>query len=191
MNKEERSKILLVDDAPINLEILNESLKDDYEVISCDNGPDAVHLALTASQPDIILLDIMMPGMSGYEVCQKLKDDPQTTDIPIIFLTALAEEENEERGLSLGAIDYITKPFSIPIVKARVKTQLDLKSSRDRLVRKSAQLADTNIQLEKEVIERKKSKRCFVSISIFSRTSLKAIPLLRPPATPAASLMNN
>jgi len=155
MNKEERSKILLVDDAPINLEILNESLKDDYEVISCDNGPDAVHLALTASQPDI-LLDIMMPGMSGYEVCQKLKDDPQTTDIPIIFLTALAEEENEERGLSLGAIDYITKPFSIPIVKARVKTQLDLKSSRDRLVRKSAQLADTNIQLEKEVIERKK-----------------------------------
>lgn len=156
MSDKELPKILLVDDAPINLEILNESLKDDYDVVSCENGPDAIRLALTDPQPDIILLDIMMPGMSGYEVCQKLKDDRQTADIPIIFLTALAEEENEERGITLGAVDYITKPFSIPIVQARIKTQLDLKLSRDQLARKSAQLADTNIQLEKEVVERKK-----------------------------------
>ncbi|MBF0259336.1 MAG: diguanylate cyclase [Desulfamplus sp.] len=127
-----RQKILIVDDTIANIQILGETLGAEYEVLIATNGNDALDLA-QEQLPDIILLDIMMPGMDGYTVCRKLKSDPQTRSIPVIFITAMNEEKNEEKGLDIGAIDYIIKPFSPPIVKARVRNHLELKKYRDHL----------------------------------------------------------
>ena len=107
-----RSRILLVDDAPENLRILSESLRADYTIMFAKNGPDALRLAIGTPQPDLILLDVIMPGMDGYEVCRRLKEDPSTRDIPVMFITAQNEETDEATGLSLGAQDYIVKPFT-------------------------------------------------------------------------------
>lgn len=121
----EKATILVVDDTPENIDILIGILGDDYKVKVAIDGPRA--LALVAkSRPDLILLDVMMPGMNGYEVCKLLKQDPLTNHIPIIFVTALSESSDEAQGFALGAVDYITKPVSAPVVKARVKTHLAL-----------------------------------------------------------------
>lgn len=130
---EKKSIVLVVDDTPENIDILNELLKSDYQIKVALNGEKAVKIANSENQPDLILLDIMMPGMDGYEVCEKIKRNPKTETIPIIFLTALTEESNEAKGLRLGAVDYITKPFSPELVKARVRNHLDLKKHRDNL----------------------------------------------------------
>lgn len=127
-----RQIVLIVDDEPANIEVLNEILQDDYQVLFATNGPDALMIA-TGHLPDIILLDIMMPEMSGYEVCTQLKEDPELNDIPVIFITAMAGEKDETTGLELGAADYITKPVNPTIVHLRVKNQLELKQHRDRL----------------------------------------------------------
>jgi len=119
--------ILVVDDAPENLTMLTGFLKDLYRVKVATTGKDALKIAFSGEPPDLILLDIMMPEMDGYEVCGVLKGDSQTVDIPVIFLTALTDMENELKGLNLGAVDYITKPISPPIVLARVRTHLRLK----------------------------------------------------------------
>jgi len=124
--------LLVVDDVKTNIHILVEILRDDYKVSVAINGESALEHALT-NPPDLILLDIMMPGIDGYEVCKRLKNNESTKNIPIIFLTALTEEQNEARGLQLGAVDYITKPFSPQIVKARIKNHLELKRYRDHL----------------------------------------------------------
>jgi len=116
--------ILVVDDTPDNLSLMSGLLKDTYRVKLAINGEKALQLAQADSKPDLILLDIMMPGLSGYDVCQILKADPATRDIPIIFLTALTATEDEKKGLDLGAADFITKPVNPPIVLARVQTQL-------------------------------------------------------------------
>lgn len=126
-----RNKILLVDDAPENLRILSECLRDRYTIMFAKNGVDALRLALR--QPDLILLDVIMPGMDGYEVCRRLRDDTQTRDIPIMFITAQNEETDEAKGLSLGAQDYITKPFRSSLVRNRVSNQLKYKRYRDHL----------------------------------------------------------
>jgi signal transduction histidine kinase len=118
--------ILVVDDTADNLSLMNGLLKDDYQVKIAHNGEKALKIALSDAPPALILLDIMMPGMDGYEVCRRLKLDPKTRNIPVIFLTARAEAEDERKGLELGAIDYITKPISPPIVMARVKNHLAL-----------------------------------------------------------------
>lgn len=133
--KDSRNKqtVLIVDDVPHNLKILGAALKDDYYVKLTTNGEEAIAIAQSANQPDIILLDIMMPDMDGYEVCKRLKEAPETRDIPIVFITAMNEEKDEELGLTLGAIDYIVKPFSMPVVKARIKNHLELKYYRDKL----------------------------------------------------------
>ncbi|WP_415718865.1 HD domain-containing phosphohydrolase [Maridesulfovibrio sp.] len=128
-------QVLIVDDTVENLQILMEALKGDYAVVTAKTGEKALELAVNKPQPDIILLDIMMPGMNGYEVCEKLKDDVRTRDIPIIFITVLMEEADEAKGLALGAVDYIVKPFCPALVKARVKNQLDLKEHNDNLER--------------------------------------------------------
>ncbi|AVY92644.1 putative two-component system response regulator [Microvirgula sp. AG722] len=120
-----RPTLLLVDDEPVNLQLLRHTLQDDYRLLFARDGNKALALARTG-QPDLILLDIMMPGMSGYEVCQTLKQSAATADIPVIFVTALAEAANEQHGFDLGAVDYITKPFSPAIVKVRVRNQLSL-----------------------------------------------------------------
>jgi len=125
--------VLIVDDTTQNLTVLGELLQPTYRVRAANSGERALRAVGTQPRPDIILLDIMMPGLDGYEVLRRLRADPATHDIPVIFITAMTAAEDEERGLELGAVDYITKPFNPAIVMARVRTQLELKDSRDRL----------------------------------------------------------
>lgn len=128
--EQKRFKVLIVDDNIQNLNILGRMLERDYHVLVARSGQEALRLIRDNESPDIILLDIMMPGMDGYEVCQKLKEDPETAEIPVIFITAMTGIEDEARGLSLGAVDYITKPYQVPIIRARVRTQVELLTSR-------------------------------------------------------------
>lgn len=128
-----RSRVLMVDDAPENLRILGELLKNSYTIMFALNGESALRLAQSHPPPDAILLDVIMPGMDGYEVCRRLKENPQTRDIPVLFVTAQSDEVEEARGLSLGAVDYISKPFRASLVMTRVSNQLELKRHRDRL----------------------------------------------------------
>ncbi len=116
--------VLVVNDAPENIDLLDGVLNQDYKIKAALNGEKALKIAGSENPPDIILLDIEMPGMDGYEVCRRLNADPQTRDIPIIFVTAKSDESDEIKGLEIGAVDYITKPFSPPIVQVRVETHL-------------------------------------------------------------------
>lgn len=133
MESVERPVLLLVDDTPINLLLLTRMLEKDYTINSARNGQEALDSAFTAP-PDLILLDVMMPDMDGFEVCRRLKDNPSTTHIPVIFITAKNAIEDEERGFALGAADFIHKPISPPIVAARVKTHLKIKFMQDYLL---------------------------------------------------------
>jgi signal transduction histidine kinase len=128
----DRARILIVDDQPYNIEILSELLLTDFDISVAVNGPDALELVYK-TPPDLILLDVMMPGLDGYSVIRLLKSDERSKDIPVLFVTALSRTEDEARGLELGAVDYITKPFSAPIVLARVKTHLALASEKRML----------------------------------------------------------
>ncbi len=128
-----RQTILVVDDVPANIKVLGESLKSEYKIRLATDGMKALKIASSYNPPDLILLDIIMPEMDGYDVCKKLKADSTTANIPVIFITAMNQEEDETMGLELGAVDYITKPFSLPIVKARIRTHLELKRHRDIL----------------------------------------------------------
>jgi putative two-component system response regulator len=109
-----RKTVLLVDDSPDNLVLMNDLLKDLYKVKVANSGEKALRIAATGQPPDVVLLDVMMPDMDGYEVCRRLKANPATRDIPIIFLTAKTEVEDERLGLDLGAVDYITKRSALP-----------------------------------------------------------------------------
>jgi putative two-component system response regulator len=120
-----RPKLLLVDDEPTNLQVLRQILQDDYRLLFAKDGDKALELA-ERENPALILLDVMMPGMTGHEVCTRLKAQPATAAIPVIFVTALADVEDEARGFEVGAVDYITKPVSPAIVRARVRTHLSL-----------------------------------------------------------------
>jgi putative two-component system response regulator len=139
-NGPSRHIVLVVDDTPDNLTVLSDLLKDDYKVKLANGGAKALKLAAALPQPDLILLDLMMPDMDGYEVIARLKADPLTADIPVIFLTAKAEVEDEQKGLALGAVDYIHKPISPPIVLVRVKTQLTVNQARRLLSNHNAVL---------------------------------------------------
>jgi putative two-component system response regulator len=138
--------ILVVDDTPDNIDLLCAVLERDYRTKIAVNGERALKIARGEAKPDLILLDIMMPGMSGYDVCKALKADPATRDIPVIFVTAMSEVADEQLGLSLGAVDYITKPVSAPIVLARIKTQLSMKRVQDFL-RDQNQFLRTEVEL--------------------------------------------
>lgn len=128
-----RAKILVVDDDEVALEVLRGMLENDYQVVVADNGAAALSICHSFDPPDLVLLDIMMPGMDGYEVIRRLKADEGSRRIPIIFVTAMVEAEDELRGFNLGAADYLTKPVSSARVMARVATHLELKQQRDRM----------------------------------------------------------
>ncbi len=130
----EQMRVLIVDDEKMNRDLLVALLKPLYRVMVAKSGEQALKAALRVTgRPDLILLDIMMPGMDGYEVCRTLKADEETMDIPVIFVTAMGEVEDESKGFSMGAVDYIIKPVSLPIVQARVNTHLRLKHKTDLL----------------------------------------------------------
>jgi len=132
---DQRKTVLLVDDAPANIQVVTSILKDIYKIRVATNGAKALALAKDTPLPDLVLLDVMMPQMDGYEVCTRLKADPETQDIPVIFLTGQTEIEDETRGFEVGAVDYIHKPFSPAVVKARVHTHLVLRGIREQLAR--------------------------------------------------------
>ena len=161
----ERPTILVVDDTLDNLTLMTGLLKELYRVKVANNGEKALKIARGENPPALILLDIMMPGLSGYDVCTELKSDPQTRDIPIIFLTAMTGVEDEKRGLELGGADYITKPISPPIVLARVKTQLQNKAAADFL-------RDQNAFLEQEVAKRTREVMAIQDVTILAMASL-------------------
>lgn len=131
-----RQRILIVEDVKLNAQILVNALKDTYDLRVAHNGVEALAL-VREEMPDLILLDIIMPEMDGYEVCARLQSDPNTRDIPILFLTALEGDQNEAYGIELGAMDYIRKPFNVPIVKAKIRNHLELKRYKDILKRDS------------------------------------------------------
>ena len=132
-SKGARAKLLIVDDNKQNIEILMELFRNDYKIAAARNAQRALKVAVSDSPPDIILSDILMPEMDGYEFCIKIKEDPRTKHIPVIFITAVSEIMDENRGFALGAVDYITKPFHPPMVKARVKLHLNLKRKQELL----------------------------------------------------------
>lgn len=142
--KNKEKKVLIVDDERYNINILADILKSRYKTIAAKNGEQALKRAMSDNPPDLILLDIMMPEMDGYEVCRRLKADVRTRDIPVIFITAMSEVEDEARGLEAGAIDYITKPVSPPIVRARVRNQLALKMAHQELEEQKIKLEEQN-----------------------------------------------
>ena len=141
----EKKTVLVVDDAPSNLRVVNEILHNSYKVRIATNGTKALELASSTPGPDLILLDVVMPGMDGYEVCTHLKSDPATKDIPVIFLTGQTEIADETRGFETGAVDYIHKPFSPAVVAARVQTHLALRETRQQL---TSQLRAIRSELE-------------------------------------------
>jgi DNA-binding NarL/FixJ family response regulator len=135
--------ILIVDDSATDVQIISEMLNSEYRVKVCTNGADALAIAQRDPVPDLVLLDIIMPGMDGFEVCNRLKQSPVTRDIPIIFLTAVDDESHETRALNLLAADYITKPYSIPVARARIRNKLLQKGTRDMLTHNVAVAALT------------------------------------------------
>lgn len=161
----ERPVVLVVDDTPENITLMVGLLRDIYRVKVATNGERALRIAHDDIPPDLILLDIMMPNMDGYEVCRRLKTDPETRDIPVIFLTAKAAVEDERAGLELGAVDYITKPISPPIVLARIRTHLALKAAADYL-------RNQNILLEEEVARRTREIEAIQDVTVIALASL-------------------
>lgn len=157
--------VLVVDDTPDNLMLMTDLLKDRYRVKAANCGETALRVLQNNPLPDLILLDIMMPGLSGHDVARLLQQDPRTRQIPIIFLTALASMENEIQGLELGAVDYITKPISPPLVLARVQTQLKIKAVADFL-------RDQNDFLEQEVQRRTREVVAIQDVTIQAMASL-------------------
>jgi len=166
-------ELLIVDDSPSNLSVLGEVLAPYYAVRAATSGERALRIAQGEPQPDLILLDIMMPDMDGYAVLERLRSDPRTTDIPVIFVTALNSVVDEEKGLVLGASDYITKPFHPAIVLARVRAHLELKEARDWL-------KDQNQFLEAEVARRMQENLFVQEVSI---RALARLAEVRDPET--------
>ena len=132
---DEAGRILIVDDERYNIQVLTDFLREEYKIMAAKTGEQALAAVHGPSPPDLILLDIMMPGMDGYEVCKQLKAESQTMHIPVIFVTALDASDDEAKGFEMGAVDYITKPFKPVIVKARVRTHIQLKHKTDLLDR--------------------------------------------------------
>ncbi|HWA44548.1 MAG TPA: two-component system response regulator [Hypericibacter adhaerens] len=157
--------ILVVDDTPDNLALMGGLLEDTYKVKLANNGQRALAIAAGEHVPDLILLDIMMPGLDGYEVCRRLKADPRTRHVPVIFLTARSEAADEQKGFALGAVDYITKPINPPILMSRVSAQLALKAASDTL-------RDHNVFLESEVRRRTKEVQAVQDVTILTMASL-------------------
>ncbi len=163
-------KILVVDDEPLNINILVDLLKGEYKMMAAKNGLQALKAARSKNKPDLILLDIMMPEMDGYEVCATLKSDEATKDIPIMFVSAMNEDSDETKGFELGAIDYITKPISPSILKARVQTQLELKKAQQLIKAQQERMQDElNIARDIQLSMVPKSFPEYDSIDIYAQ----------------------
>lgn len=160
-----RSTILVVDDTPDNLSLMSGLLRGLYRVQVANNGEKALKLLQSGPLPDLILLDILMPGLSGYDVCEALKAAPATRDIPVIFLTAMTATQDEKKGLDMGAVDFITKPVNPPILLSRVATQLKVKAAADFL-------RDHNAYLEAEVQRRTEELAAIQDVTILAMASL-------------------
>lgn len=160
-----RPTILAVDDSPDNLWLLSGLLKEKYRVKMASSGEKALQIIHSDVPPDLILLDVMMPGLSGHDVCRQLKASPATRDIPIIFLTAMVGTEHENSGLEMGAADFITKPINPPIVLARVATQLQAKAGADLL-------RNQNLFLDAEVQRRTRELAAIQDVTILAMASL-------------------
>jgi putative two-component system response regulator len=160
-----RATILVVDDTADNLVLMSELLKDTYKVKVANSGERALKYIQNNPHPDLILLDVMMPGLSGYDVIQTLKRDATTKDIPVIFLTAMSSMEDEKLGFEMGAADYVTKPISLPIVLARVKTQLENKAAADFI-------RNQNAYLEAEVAKRTLELSAIQDVTVLAMASL-------------------
>jgi len=165
MMNEDKAKILIVDDEKFYIDVLVNLLRNDYKTVVAKDGEQALRRAICDTPPEIILLDIMMPDMSGYEVCKRLKADPATKDIPIIFLTVKSEVADEIKGFELGAIDYIAKPISPPVLLARVNTHLHLTRARK-------QLANQNHVLEEKVRQRTAELSRTKDVALYCMASL-------------------
>ncbi|MCL4556659.1 MAG: diguanylate cyclase [Gammaproteobacteria bacterium] len=154
--------VLIVDDMPTNVKVLANGLKNEYHIQVASNGAKAIEIARSSTPPDLILLDIIMPDMDGYEVCRRLKNDAQTSSIPIIFVSALGEALDEEKGLNLGAVDYISKPFHLPIVRARLRNHMTLKRKTDLLEDMSHMDGLTHVANRRQFDEtfEKEAQRC-------------------------------
>jgi len=161
----ERHTLLIVDDAPENLALMTGLLKDKYVVKVANSGERALEILAGQPLPDLVLLDVMMPGIGGLEVCHQLKNNARTAGIPVIFLTSMAEMEDEQAGLDAGAVDYIVKPISPAIVHARVKTHLKLKAAADFL-------SDRNEFLSLEVERRTRQVQVIQDVTIMAMASL-------------------
>ncbi|MEI6055925.1 MAG: response regulator [Lentisphaerota bacterium] len=164
--------VLIVDDSPININILFNSLNELYDVTTAKDGESALK-SISKNPPDLVLLDVEMPGINGYEVCRRIRANEKTTHIPVIFVTSLSGIQDEIKGLGLGAVDFITKPFNSEIVKIRVKNQLELKALRDHLERlveertKELELRTKEVELTQDtVIE------CIVSMGEYRNTEI-------------------
>jgi putative two-component system response regulator len=162
---DERQTILIVDDEPININVLMECLKSDYRLLAARDGEQALKRATGTPAPDLVLLDVMMPEMDGHEVCRRLKANPATANIPVIFVTAMSGDDDEAAGLALGAVDYLTKPVVLPIVQARVRTHLALRRARE-------ELADQNRILEERVVERTRELAQTQDVTILAMATL-------------------
>ena len=157
----EKKVVLLVDDTPENIQIVNAILKDHYRIRIATNGAKALDLVHSDPVPDLILLDVLMPEMDGFEVCLRLKLDPATRDIPVIFLTGRTEVEDETKGFEVGGVDYIHKPFSQAVVRARVQNHLMLRDTREKLARQLAEIRtelETARQIQLSIIPREPAK---------------------------------
>ena len=158
--------ILVVDDEPANLGVLNAVLQPYFRVRVARSGAEALRAVGTAPRPDLVLLDVMMPEMDGYTVLSKLRESPASCNLPVIFVTAMDSMESEQRGLELGAVDYITKPINPAIMLVRVRTQLELKVARDHL-------ADQNARLEVLVAERTEALKSALDHAEAAHAALK------------------
>ena len=163
--KNHRPTILIVDDAPENIALMTSVLGNAYQTKAATTGEAALAIASSESPPDLILLDVTMPVMDGYEVCKRLKQNPKMLDVPVIFVTSRSEEEDEQTGLEVGAVDYVTKPIRPAIVAARVRTHLQLKGARDFL-------RDKSEYLEKEVARRTREITVIQDVTMVALGSL-------------------
>jgi len=158
----DRKLILIVDDTPTNIAVISGLLKDSFRIKVATSGEKALAIAASAEKPDLILLDVMMPGMDGFEVCRRLKADPDTCEIPVIFLTAKTDEVDEVKGFEVGAADYIHKPFSAPIVTARVQTQLALQAA----LAQASDVAPEQSSLSSEALAKVLASLCPIDLNL-------------------------
>jgi putative two-component system response regulator len=161
-----KQEILVVDDEPINISVLAKLFKPNFSVRACKSGADALRILKADAKPDLILLDIMMPGIDGFETLTKIHENPETVDIPVIFISALDSMIDENRGFALGAVDYITKPFKPAIVMARVNAHLELKHSRDRLKNQNQWLeAEVNRRIKENLLVQDMSLNALIQLA--------------------------